>query len=528
MKISQTAFTLSIISMVSCAAAFADSPASAPAPTTATETTGAPASTSSPEACKALITKGDDLLQADQTAKSIEAYSAAIKADPHSSAAHQRLGHALSLSGNLQTALDEERTALNLDPNNGEAHCNIGWIFGLQQRFRAAVEEEKLAIAIDPTNSSAYSILGLSLASLEDYDLAISAFNKAIALDPNDFNSYMNLGAALGRKKDYASAISMYKRAIDLNQSNPNAYLGLGAALGKKGDMQGQVEAYKHAVALAPNNPANHGRLGYALSQIGEWRAALREGSIANGLRMQRSSSEFFKMFLTTWAAIFVVFGVLFTVVFSGSRFRPQPGELLVKSFFLTFYKDKPGRFVLTTRRLVFVPEAFSTWFGSTRVSMELDQVSEVESHSTMSGGRLSILSSNGSVHQFSMPNLVLEPLTKQLKELAATHKTTPESAAEHPIHATDSTANILDSLNMDDIAPQLSFDPFANNIDDKDAVIITVVSNDSAVPPKQGAAESKDPQEETTSRPDQAINAETGSESVVVVKEEGQSGPTS
>ncbi|CAN5655792.1 hypothetical protein BH10CYA1_BH10CYA1_15490 [soil metagenome] len=515
MKICQTAFTLSIISLVACSAAFPDNPVPAP-------------SASSAEACHVLITKGDDLLQADQTAKSIEAYTAAIKADPHSSTAHQRLGHALSLAGNLQSALDAERTALNLDRNNGEAHCNIGWIFGLQQRFRAAVEEEKLAIAIDPSNSSAYSILGLSLASLEDYDLAISAFNKAIALDPNDFNSYMNLGAALGRKKDYAGAVSMYKRAIDLNKGNPNAYLGLGAALGKKGDLQGQVDAYKLAVALAPNNPANHGRLGYALSQLGEWRSALREGSIANGLRMQRSSSDFLKMFLTTWAAIFVVFGVLFTVVFSGSRFRPQPGEQLIKSFFLTFYKDKPGRFVLTTRRLVFVPEAFSTWFGSTRVSMELDQVSEVESHSTMSGGRLSILSCNGSVHQFSMPNLVLEPLTKQLKELAAAHKQTSELVAESSTHSTDSTANILDFLNMDDIAPQLSFDPFANNIDDKDAVIITVVSNDS-LSPEQVSSGSKDKEVEATSTPlVQNKLDESAAESVVVLKEEGKSEPTS
>ncbi|MFN8552128.1 MAG: hypothetical protein U0103_11610 [Candidatus Obscuribacterales bacterium] len=36
-----------------------------------------------------------------------------------------------------------------------------------------------------------------------------------------------------------------------------------------------------------------------------------------------------------------------------------------------------------------------------------------------------------------------------------------------------------MKSLNLDDPAPQLSFDPFANNIDDKDAVIITVVTND-------------------------------------------------
>lgn len=438
---------------------------------------GAEESKSPISASNQLIERGDDLLQSDQIGKAVESFSEAVKLDPQSAAAHQRLGHALSLAGNLSAALEEERRALNLNPNDDQAHCNIGWIFGLQQRFRAAIEEEKLAIAANPSNSSAYSILGLSLASLEDYDLAISAFNKALALDPDDFNTYMNLGAALGRKRDYPQAVSMYKRAIEINKSNPNAYLGLGAALGKMGDIKGEVEAYKSAVAIAPNNPANHGRLGYALSQTGDWRGALREGSIANGLRLQKSSNEFLKLFLTTWAAIFVVFGILFTVVFSGSRFKPQPGESVIKSFFLTFYKDKPGRFVLTSRRLVFVPEAFSTWFGSTRVSIELDQVTEVESHSTMSGGRLSILSSNGSVHQFSMPNLVLEPLTKQLKELAATQANKKEiSAAAASI---DAAEELLKSLNLDELAPQLSFDPFANNIDDKDAVIITVVAND-------------------------------------------------
>lgn len=467
MKFRQTALALSFMAFMSSAApALSDSP---------TE----PAS----HKVKELIERGDDLLQSDKVAQAVDAYTEAVKAGPQDASAHQRLGHALSLSGNIAAALDEERKALNIDPNNDEAHCNMGWIFGLQQRYRAAIEEEKLAIAANPSNSSAYSILGLSLASLEDYDLAISAFNKALALEPDDFNSYMNLGAALGRKKDYPRAVAMYKRAVEINRNSPNAYLGLGAALGKMGDTAGEVDAYKNAVALAPNNPANHGRLGYALSQKGDWRGSLREGSIANGLRLQKSSSDFLKLFLTTWAAIFVVFGILFTVVFSGSRFKPQPGESVIKSFFLTFYKDKPGRFVLTSRRLVFVPEAFSTWFGSTRVSIELDQVTEVESHSTMSGGRLSILSSNGSVHQFSMPNLVLEPLTKQLKELAAAQTKKEEALAENQV--ADAAEELLKSLNLDDLAPQLSFDPFANNIDDKDAVIITVVSNDDKTVPK-------------------------------------------
>lgn len=105
-----------------------------------------------------------------------------------------------------------------------------------------------------------------------------------------------------------------------------------------------------------------------------------------------------------------------------------------------------------------------------------------MESHSTMSGGRLSILSSNGSVHQFSMPNLVLEPLTKQLKELAAKQPNSDDVVVERDSGdqgKSSDAASLIESLRLDELAPQLSFDPFANNIDDKDAVIITVVSND-------------------------------------------------
>ena len=78
----------------------------------------------------ASISKGDDFLQNDQIAAAIESYRAATKAYPNSATAHQRLGHALSLSGNLQAALEEERRALDIDQNNGDAHCNLGWIFG--------------------------------------------------------------------------------------------------------------------------------------------------------------------------------------------------------------------------------------------------------------------------------------------------------------------------------------------------------------------------------------------------------------
>jgi len=475
----------------------------------------------STESEKNYIAQGDKLLLDDKVNSAIALYKKALSIEPSSSSAHQRLGHALSVSGKLESAIDEEHRALQLDQSNSEAHCNLGWIYGVQQKYRAAIDESRLAIALNPSSAAAYSILGLSLASLENYDLAVSSFEKAIQLDPLDSSYFLNLAAALGRKGDYAKAVTIYQRAINLDRSDASAYVGLGAALGKLGDVTGQVEAYKFAVALAPESPGNHGKLGWALSQIGDWRSAFREGIVANGLRIKNSSSQFFRLFLTTWAAIFVVFGLLFGIIFSGSKFKPQAGESTIRSFFLTFYKDKPGRFVLTNRRLIFVPEAFSQWFGSTRLSIELDQIDKVESRSTIGGGRLLVLLLNGSVYQFNMPNLVLEPVTKELKNIAANEKTSAEQLTNVP-ESPDAVlaASGHPSFLIIEGEPKLSDDPDKHSqsgapsdestievslpaagdtsADDEQSVIITVV------PPASIAAKA----EETETEPAKAESA--------------------
>jgi len=366
---------------------------------------------------KVSIASGDAYLAKDDFDNAITAYRKALQEDPASAEAHRKLGHAFKLRGDLDRALDELRSALEIEPKSADAHYEQGWIFGMQHKFKAAAVEEKMAIALDPKNARAYATLGLSLSSLGDYSGAIAAFQKAMELDPEDTSIYLNLGATLGRKGDYEEAIKVYEKALSMGRGAFAAHMGLAAAYGKVGDKKGQIAEYRKAVELAPKNSTAHGRLGFALLENGDIDAAVIEGSKANEIRLRESSNSIFSTFLTAWAGIFGLFGIVFAVVFFGSRFKPQSGEEVLKSFFLTFYKDRPGRFVVTTRRLIFVPEAFSQWFGSTRVSLERDQIERYDVHSTMKGGVLTVLSRNGSVHQFMMPNLVLEPLSAQLKE---------------------------------------------------------------------------------------------------------------
>lgn len=364
------------------------------------------------------IEKADHELSAENIDKAISLYRKAAQAAPLNASAHQRLANALSIDGQLGEAEQENKRALELDPHNALAHANLGWIYGRQGKFKAAIAEEKLALEVEPSMALAHQTLGLALTSLGDYPEAIKSFERAIVLDPEDMRSYLNLAAAMGRKGDYAGSISVYRKAISLNRRSVLAHIGLAAALGKVGDLKGQINELEQAVAIDPRSSVAHGRLGMALSQAKNWRAALREGIISNILRLENSWTSFMPVLITAWAAVFLAFGALFAFIFFGSRFKPQPGEEVLSSYFLVFYKERPGRFVITTRRLVYVPEAVSQWFGATRVSMERDQVEKIEAHDTISGGVLSVYTKDESVHKFAMPNLVLEPLYTKLRSL--------------------------------------------------------------------------------------------------------------
>jgi len=396
------------------------------------------------------ITRGDALLGDDKIDQAIQAYRQAVQQLPSSAQAHQRLARALSLAGDLDGAQRENRQAIALDAGNALAHGNLGWVLGLQKHFREAAAEERTAIQLDPSNATAHLTLGLALTSLGDYDGAIQANQKVIELDPDNLRAYVNLGATLGRKGDYPAAIRVYQRALELNPRSVSARLGLGAALGKSGDIQGQVKQYRQAVALAPESDSAHGKLGWALNSAGDWQGALREGFITNWLRLRKSGPEFLQSFVSLWGGVFLLFGLLFAVLFFGSRFKPLPDEVVIKSYFLTMYKDKPGRFVLTNKRVVFAPESISRWFGSCEIGIERDQIDRVESTATRTGGKLVLTALDGTSYQFSMPTLVLKPLLEELSRTSVrvmqrfrptgsiSLATVPEALLSEPVPAPD------------------------------------------------------------------------------------------
>lgn len=233
--------------------------------------------------------------------------------------------------------------AVSINPKNADALFYLGHVQGRMGKYLPSITQEMKCLELSPNYAGAYTVMGSSLAARGDLKRADAALEKAIALDPQNATSYVNRAAVKGMQGDYKGACNLYKQAIKMSPNYVQAYLGLSTALGKMGDKAGQLQAAKDAVKAAPNSAYAHGRLGFLLSQSGDSAGAISEGLRANGLRIQDSWNEFLGMFLTAWASVFLAFACIFGVLFAGSSFKPQEGEKIIRSFFLTFYKRPSG-----------------------------------------------------------------------------------------------------------------------------------------------------------------------------------------
>lgn len=326
-----------------------------------------------------------------------------------------KLAYAAYLKGESDLAKKHLALALDANPKNWQAQYLVSLILGQAGEYDLSVEHAGKCLALQPNYGPAYSVLGRSLAGLKNLPAARTALEKACALEPNSAIHRYNLASVYGMSGNYTAAYNSYKRATEIAPKYVNAYIGMGSCLGKMKDAKGQLAILQKACEVAPGSAIAHAKLGLLLSESGDVAGGIKEGFTANALRIKDSWNDFLGMFLTAWACVFLAFAGLFAVIFFGSKFKPQEGENLIRSFFLTFYKDKPGRFVVTDQRLVFVPEAFSAWFGSTNVSIQRGQIESINYLSTVGGGTVSILTRDQSVHQFRMPLLVLDPLRSLL-----------------------------------------------------------------------------------------------------------------
>jgi len=156
---------------------------------------------------------GDALSSAGRFADAVAPYNEAVKRDPKSPAAYERLALALSQTGNVSGAEAALNRALELAPNPAR-WVLLGEVLAQEGKLNGAVEACETAAKLDPQMPDAFSIAGAIRFEAGNGEEAERALRRAILLHPNHAPAHNNLGNLLAESKRFDEAQFHFETAL--------------------------------------------------------------------------------------------------------------------------------------------------------------------------------------------------------------------------------------------------------------------------------------------------------------------------
>ena len=204
--------------------------------------------------------------------------------------AHDNLGVAVGMKGQIDEALRQLHEAIRLKPDDAWAHNNLGNALGSKGQMDAALSEYEEAIRLQPDIAEAHNNFGNALNSKGQTDEAIRQFREAIRLKPDYSDAHYNLGIALARKNQIDEAIRQFQEVICLKPGFAEAHNNLGSMLGMKGQTDEAIRHFQEAIRLKPDYPNAHCNLGITLANEGQLDEAIRH--LREAIRLKPDYAE--------------------------------------------------------------------------------------------------------------------------------------------------------------------------------------------------------------------------------------------
>lgn len=190
--------------------------------------------------------------------------------------AHNNLGNARRLDGDLDGAIEEYEKALAIRAH-AKTMSNLAGAYRLQGRMAEAEGMYQQALLTDPRSPVAHFGHGLLLEQQGKLGEAEQKYRMAMELDPKSEEAPTNLASLLLRLGRTDEAIAMYEKALDINPYYPDAHFNLGVALKGLGRADDAIEHYEQAVALRPDFTAARINLGLLYHGAGRGDEAARQ-----------------------------------------------------------------------------------------------------------------------------------------------------------------------------------------------------------------------------------------------------------
>ena len=172
-----------------------------------------------------------------KTRESVEMFSQLLKERPTFAMLEGKLGLALAMNGQKQTALEHLKRVSEIDPDEPYGHALMGWLAFLAGRPDEAINHLKKSDEIMPYMAKTNFQLGLALMQKGEPANAAKALELSLEVDPTQPSARHALSQALTALGKHDEALIQARIATKLSKdANPEILLTLADAYAKSGD----------------------------------------------------------------------------------------------------------------------------------------------------------------------------------------------------------------------------------------------------------------------------------------------------
>ena len=242
---------------------------------------------------KPLRTEVNDLIRMGHAASldgkfdlAIEYYNKAIGLDPNSAKAYAKRGGVYWCKRQDARAIADCNKAIQLDPKLSFGYYNRGVVYSSNNQHDKSIADASEAIRLDPTNPDSYLLRGMGYHNKKRYDEALSDFTHAIRLDPNYAKAYTWRACNYIQQDKYNEVIEDCDIAIRLDPAMAEAYCWRGYAYDNRNENHKAIADYTEAIRLEPNFFVPWKARSFVYDRIGNHRQAVLDA--AEGLRLKK------------------------------------------------------------------------------------------------------------------------------------------------------------------------------------------------------------------------------------------------
>lgn len=165
-----------------------------------------------------------------------------ISKNPSSPMAHDNLGIALAMNGDLDAAIEEHLAAIDLDPKYPDGHADLAITLVKSGRPEEAMDQCRIAMRLAPDFILPRTTLGSALIQSGRYAEAVRLLRDTLKAHPDNTDDRYNLAIALSRTGKPDEAVVEFRKVAEAQPYAVDAHQHLVELLYSRGDYE---EAWK-------------------------------------------------------------------------------------------------------------------------------------------------------------------------------------------------------------------------------------------------------------------------------------------